>query len=204
MRISELTQNPEVLDEGSAPAGLMTQMGRKIAGKLGSIKNKASANVGDRANQLYKEFTTYATQSGIDLKRVPKTEVQAWFQKQGLPFPQGAERITAFNLTHPEMSKIFWTRAAQQSFKATPLQTPSLGQQYGLSGAATRPTTTTATTFTPTTTTRTTSTSTPSSSTGNYQAEYRNLLQLVNSIPDKKIRGQVRSSLDRFINAAFE
>lgn len=91
MRVNEIIAENQDLDE--APAGMLSQMGRKLGAKaLGAIgfKGKAAeltgkAEVGDEANQLKTALRQYAGKAGIDVKQMQGPQLAAFLKSKGYP-----------------------------------------------------------------------------------------------------------------------
>jgi hypothetical protein len=132
MKINELINEGKKLQEKS-PVGGLQQGWNKLKGALGSTAGKASADVGSRANEIYKNFSNWGLRSGIDMKAAPVTDIQSWFKSQNLIFPQEFANAPSIDLTNKDTSTKFWTSAAQQAFKASQAgKGASLGASYNL------------------------------------------------------------------------
>lgn len=131
MLIREVVTESKI--EEKAPTGLIKQGWNKLKGALGSAKGKAGADVGTRANEIYKNFRDWGLRSGVDMKAAPVTDLQQWFKTQNLIFPQQFAKAKFVNLTDKTVSSKFWTAAAQSAYKQGASQ-GDLGSTYGLGG----------------------------------------------------------------------
>lgn len=91
---------------------------------------------GQRANEIYRVFKTYAGQTGINLPRTQTQQLIAFFKQHNLPVSKDNGLLqTPPNQTHDltnsaVIGKIF-SKVAQDSYMSTG-QDVHLGQQYGL------------------------------------------------------------------------
>lgn len=134
MKISDLiSENTETISElGTTPMGLGQRMATGALAKLGSTTAQANLDVGKRANELEKTFRQWALRAGISLDMAPKTELEKFFQQQGLPAMPLRQNM--YDLTDPTTSKEVWKAVAQNAYKSggSAATSAPLGQKYGV------------------------------------------------------------------------
>jgi hypothetical protein len=137
MKVNEIITEGKKLKE-KAPVGSIKQGWNKLKGALGSMKGQASADVGSRANEIYKNFSNWGLRSGMDMKAAPVADIQSWFKSQNLIFPQEFANTPSIDLTNKDTSTKFWSSAAQQTFKAGQAPGKNLGSAYNVPKATSK------------------------------------------------------------------
>lgn len=144
MRVYDIVAEKSDIDE--APAGALSQIGRKIGAKaLGAIgfKGKAAeltgkAEVGDEANQLKIALRQYAGKAGINVKQMQGPQLAAFLKSKGYPnmHLKGVQGI----MTPKQIDQAIMT-AAQDAAKAD--GDPTTGQSTAPAATAAKGTATT-------------------------------------------------------------
>lgn len=87
-----------------------------IGSRLSNIKTsgQAALDVGEKANELEKDFRLWAERSGLDLNNITKTQLDHYWSQRDLP----KVNITkpSYNFNDSNVNKNFWTRVSQASF----------------------------------------------------------------------------------------
>ena len=144
MRADEIIVESARLKE-APPAGFIDRFGNYIQsltpGIGSTLKNiktagQAALDVGEKANELEKDFRIWAERSGLDLNNITKSQLDHYWSQRDLP----KVNITkpSYNFNDSNVNKNFWTKVSQASFMGSspntqpPTQTGSQIGQYSV------------------------------------------------------------------------
>jgi hypothetical protein len=142
MKLNELITESDVTELNAAPMGLMKKGLHSLGSKLGVSSSAAKLDVGNRANELFKNFKNWAIRSGVSLDAVPADKLNFWLTNvQKFPknfIDQGAPG-TVFDLTksgpvYGNTGSDIFVSIANKSFEKGASSGQPLSSKYGLAG----------------------------------------------------------------------
>jgi hypothetical protein len=127
MKIHQIISEGRDLNE--APVGGIRRFGQKVSAKLGSKGARAKLDVGDDANQMKQDLSTWMAGSGIKKGKLSVADFKSFLTQKGLPDdqvdtlfsqmrqnPDGTSRTGGMN--NKEIDSIL-LKAVQKGFQAT-------------------------------------------------------------------------------------
>lgn len=142
MKLNEILSESDINEFiGSNPTSGIGAGLTALGAKMGFKKAQAGQDVNRRADQLYQSFQSWALRSGKDMTQVLPTDLTSWLGKQGLPAPSNYGVPTSpYNLNDRGIASKVFKAIATSAFEQGTQSGPTLGQQYGIQGAAGGPT----------------------------------------------------------------